>query len=716
MSNPIDSLEVSTGVKYLTKGYVDYADEVIAERAMPNMYDGLKPVNRKLLWTFYQDPTIKGTVGKFIKSKTIAGNTLGYHPHDDIAVYKASVAMTDSNQFCQVPMLMGRGNLGNTSSGESPAAPRYTEEALSEYSQEMFGELDGIQMMPNYDNTKTEPTVLPVSFPLVLCQPAEGIAVGFGCKIPSFNFNDVLDLTIEYLRDGDFSSVIMPDFMTKGYYVQNNVELTKLMRVGKAALKLRGEVVVVGKEIMIKEVPFGRSIIALEKQIKDLNHQNIKSVSNLCDSKHGICLSVLCSSQAAVDDVLYALYKSTDLQYTFHANMTLVLNGSPRTMGVYDIIREWVDWRKGVVKKHLENQADGIKSRARECRAFLQLIDRPEVKDEFVMKMAQEGSKVASAWLREQFTEEEIPDDLIKFVASRTLNTYHTGGKYRQEFENVQAELNSLDSAIEDLNQTLITQLEALKARYGAKMVRQTQITNKDYEFIREEEGEKLDTSTVWYTLKDNFLKKLMYDDDGDYEYKFQASASDVLIAIDSRGQILRIHGKDLALNAPTEMGVYIPRLLEMTDADDIQIKWLGVMDGSTRMLLYKDGYVGFLDTSEFLNSRRQIRVMTNGVHKEAHCIGKVFEEIPEALLVTDSDGRMSFSYTKDINRKSRTARTKVFSVKKGKELSACMGVSALELSTIVTGHLEAYSAPSMKYLVSDNDYTNGVRDFETMM
>ena len=206
-------LPVSSGVSYIANGYVDYAAEVITELTIPDLYDGLKPVTRKLLWTFYQ----KGKKAhSLITSSTLSGDVLAYHPHNADAIYKAGALLTDLNGFSAFPLVRGHGNLGNVSSGAKPAAPRYTEIALHENAKELFGEMDGIDLVPNFDATLQEPRVLPASFPMVLVNPSEGIAVGFSSKIPSFNFNDVIDLTIEYLRDGECHTVIAPDFTTRG--------------------------------------------------------------------------------------------------------------------------------------------------------------------------------------------------------------------------------------------------------------------------------------------------------------------------------------------------------------------------------------------------------------------------------------------------------------------------------------------------------------------
>ena len=706
-------LPISNGVNYIAKGYIDYAEEVITERAIPDLYDGLKPVLRKLLWAFHE----KGKKGhSLIKSTTISGDTLSYHPHNSDAIYNAGALLTDLNGFAQFPLIKGHGNLGNVSSGARPSAPRYTEMCLHENSDEVFRELDGIDFVPNFDATLQEPKVLPVSFPLVLVNPSEGIAVGFSSKIPSFNFNDVIDLTIEYLRDGECHTVITPDFTTRGYYIQNKKELLKLMKVGKANLKLRGKYMINDKEILVTEVPFGKTVESLKKQIEQKDFNGVSSVGNLSDYEHGTGLYVKCKSKGKVDETLYYLYKDTDLQYNYHANITVVQDGKPREIGVWQVIEEWVKWRRTVVTRDIECRIEECKQRMRESEAFMQLINKEDLKKEFVSIVTNKGRKPGQEFLRSNFSTEEIPDDLIKMVGSRPITDYHTGGKYAGDYEVAKAELEKMHHQVDNIDETLIAQLEQIKATYGASMQRHTEVTNTDYEFVKEDEEIPVDNSTVYYTLKDNFFRKLRYGTDEEVDYLIKGTASDTLLAFDNRGRILRIYASELGLNSPNEMGVYLPRYFELEEDDDYKILWMGRLDGSKKMLLYSDGNVSFLDTSEWLESGRQIRVIKNGIssqHADKVCL--VFDEIPEILAVTDNDGKIGWVDTNNIKRKFRTARTKVFNLSKDSYLMGYLTTNMVDLSVLLN-NMSNYEAPKVRYLVNDNDYRGTGEEFYSLV
>lgn len=710
MSNDLakKDLPISKGVNYLKDGYIDYAWEIINERAIANIYDGLKPVHRKLLWTFFHD-TKKGAT---IKSATVTGNTMAYHPHNQEAIYQAGVLLTDNHEGTQFPLIDGVGSFGNESSGARASAMRYTEMRLHANAQEFFREIDGIDMMPNFDATKTEPVVLPVSFPFVLCNPSEGIAVGFSSKIPSFNFNDVIDLTIEYLRDGHCHSVIAPDFMTGGYYVQNNKELKKLMEVGKASCKLRAKITVQNdKEIFVSEVPYGKSVAKLASDIDDKDFDGVTAVANLCDFE-GIGLSISCRSKKAVDEVLYHLYKDTDLQYNYNANITVVQDGVPKQMGVYRVIEEWCNWRKEVVKKDTLARIESCKNRMRESQAFMTLVESTEKRDEFIRLVTTEGRESGKEYILNNFTREEIPEDLIQFISSRALNSYHTGGKYAVDFQAAKMELKGYEEDLADLNVAIIKQLQRVKSLYGGNCPRRTEISMKDFEFNKVEEVKALDTSKCWYTLKDNFFKKIRAKDEStEYAYQIEGRASDTLIAFDNRGRLLRIYAKDLSYDNIVGAGTYLPRYLGLNETDDYKILWMDRLDGSTKTLLYEDGNIGFLDESEFMDSSRQVRILNNGISKEAGKIVEVFDEVPEVLMVTDNEGRISWTYMADVKVKGRTARTKVFNIKKGNRITSYCVTDATNL-LILLNNSNNYKAPSVRFLDSKDDYRGDSKTF----
>lgn len=700
-----DFNQVTSGVQYLTRGYIEYAEEVICGRALPNIYDGLKPVNRRIIVTLRNDKS-KG----FVKCARLAGNVLALHPHGDAAVYQAMVLMTDKNGSLAFASLEGNGNFGGVYKDDPPAAPRYTEAKLSQLVDEYFGEMNGVKMIPNFDSTMTEPEVLPISFPVVLVNSTSGIAVGFRSNMPSFNFNDVCDLVIEYITDGKCHTVIEPDFVTGGYYIRNEKELQKLMRTGSAKLKLRGKTTIVGKEIQVLEVPFGKTIQGIIKQINDKNIPAIRNAYDTDDFDHGSCFTVDCTSKARVDEALYAMYKDTDFQYSFTADMTVVKDGSPIKLGVWGIIAEWVAWRKQVLEKEYKTRISTCKGRMRESQAFMAIVNSPN-KNELIKIITTQGRDAGKTFIRNNWTREEVPENLIDFVSNRPIGTYHTGGKYATDYENAQKELAALNTALSDLGAVIINQMNRLKSEYGVLLKRKTEITNTDYEFTETEdnaEAEKkepikfVDTSKCHYTFKDGFLKKTRYSlGDTEAQFDFDGIASDTLIAFDNRGRVLRVYCEDVPMHGTTDLGMYLPRYFNLQETEDYRITWIGRMTGQTLFILYKTGNVGFVDTTEWTQNNRRVKVVEKGIsYTDAPYLGVVMDEkdMPPALIVTDTIGRLGVALTKDIKRKGRAASTRVFRLFKNYIIDSYAKINSEYELSMTLANYENYMNKMTKY------------------
>lgn len=708
-----DLSTISSGVEYLKNGYIEYAQEVISGRALPDVHDGLKPVNRRILETLRTGKVVKS----YMKSARIAGNVLALHPHGDASVYAAMVLMTQENGSLAFPLIDGDGNYGGVYKDDPPAAPRYTEARLHSNANEYFGEMNGIDMIPNFDSTLSEPVVFPVSFPAVLVNATSGIAVGFRSNIPSFNFNDVCDLVVEYIDRGKCETVIEPDFVTGGYYVRNNKELMKLMQAGTGRIKLRAKTITDGKKIVVTEVPFGKTIQKLIKQINNLNTTAIRNAYDTDDFDHGAGFTVDCSSKGRLDEALYTMFKETDLQYTFSADITVVNDGVPERMGVWNIIEEWVRWRREVLLKEYKYQYDALKESLREATAFMTIVNDYDKRMELVRIIADSGRDKGKEYIRKNFSREEIPEDLIDFCASRTLPSYHNGGKLASIYINGKAQLDSLQRSIENIDDVIKAQMKALKSKYGSSMQRRTEVTTKDYEFAEDtKSGEKIvDTSYCVYEFKNGFLKKLRYaSGDSSIEYFIEGTASDTLIAFDNRGRLLRVYCQDLPLNG-TDIGTYLPTYFGLKETDDYKITYIGKMDGNELMLLYKDGNVGFVDTSEWMSNNRNVKILQKGISvSSAPLLGAVLDTIPQVLYVSDEDGNIAWADTSEIKHKDRTAKTRVFDLKRGKLLDSYL-CTDMQTAMILVNNYGEYRN-KLRNLKDLSDFRGDVNDFVDMI
>lgn len=345
----------------MQKSYIDYAMSVIIARALPDVRDGLKPVQRRTLYDMYE---LGIRYDKpFRKSARIVGDTMGkYHPHGDSSIYDALVVMAQDFKK-GLPLVDGHGNFGSIE-GDGAAAMRYTEARLQKVTQEAYlADLDKdvVDFMPNFDETEKEPVVLPVKVPNLLINGAEGIAVGMATSIPPHNFGEVVDGVIAYMKNPDINTAEMmeyikgPDFPTGGI-IANKDDLPAIYESGVGKIKVRGKVEVEqvkgGKQrLVITEIPYTMIGANIGKFLNDVgNLVETKATSDIVDitnqsSKEGIRIGLDLKKGADVEALKNLLYKKTKLEDTFGVNMLAVADGRPETMGIVPIIRHHVQFQ-----------------------------------------------------------------------------------------------------------------------------------------------------------------------------------------------------------------------------------------------------------------------------------------------------------------------------------------------------------------------------------
>lgn len=345
----------------MQKSYIDYAMSVIIARALPDARDGLKPVQRRVLYDMHE-LGIKFDK-PYRKSARIVGDTMGkYHPHGDSSIYDALVVMTQ--EFKKgLPLVDGHGNFGNIE-GDGAAAMRYTEARLQKVTQEAFlSDLDKdvVDFMPNFDETEKEPSVLPVKFPNLLVNGSEGIAVGMATSIPPHNLGEVVDAVKAYMQDESITTqglmkyIKGPDFPTGGIVI-NKDELAQIYETGVGKIKVRGKVDIekgkAGKtNVVISQIPYPMIGANISKFLMDVaalseskKTQDIVDISNQ-SSKEGIRIVIELKRDADVDNFVNMLYKKTRLEDTFGVNMLAIADGRPEIMSLKQIIKHNVDFQ-----------------------------------------------------------------------------------------------------------------------------------------------------------------------------------------------------------------------------------------------------------------------------------------------------------------------------------------------------------------------------------
>ncbi|PYS70881.1 MAG: DNA gyrase subunit A [Acidobacteria bacterium] len=363
----------------MRRSYLDYAMSVIIGRALPDVRDGLKPVHRRVLWAMHELGNAYNKAYK--KSARVVGDVIGkYHPHGDTAVYDTIVRMAQDFSM-RYPLIDGQGNFGSVD-GDAPAAMRYTEVRMAKLTNEVLADIEKetVNFQPNYDESLSEPTVLPTRIPNLLLNGSEGIAVGMATKIPPHNLNEVVDATIAVLRDPeidieDLLKIVRgPDFPTRGF-ICGREEIKESYRTGRGILQMRARASIdrVGRgsherdAVIISELPFQVNKAKLIERIAELaNEKKLEGIAEVRDEsdRHGMRIVVELKRDAVPQVVQNKLFKLTPMQSSFGVIYLAIVNGQPRVLKLKEILEHFVDFRREVVRRRTEYELRKARARA----------------------------------------------------------------------------------------------------------------------------------------------------------------------------------------------------------------------------------------------------------------------------------------------------------------------------------------------------------------
>ena len=509
----------------MQKSFIDYAMSVIISRALPDVRDGLKPVQRRTLYDMhelgirYDKP--------YRKSARIVGDTMGkYHPHGDSSIYEALVVMTQDFKK-GMPLIDGHGNFGNIE-GDGAAAMRYTEARLEQVTQEAFlSDLDKdvVDFIPNFDETEKEPTVLPVKIPNLLVNGSEGIAVGMVTSIPPHNLGEVVDAAKAYMLNSDISTAELmrylkgPDFPTGGIVI-NKDELLEIYETGVGKIKLRGKVEFekskAGKtNVVITEIPYTMIGLNISKFLSDVaalaetkKTQDILDISNQ-SSKEGIRIVIELRKDADPENFVNLLYKKTRLEDTFGVNMLAISDGRPETMGLKQILKACIDFQfevatrkyNNLLAKELERKEiqEGLIKACNVIDLIIEILrgskDRAMAKACLTegktdgIKFRSKESKIMAAQL--MFTEKQANAimemrlyKLIGLELEALINEHEETMANIYRYEDILGNHDSMALVI-------MNELDEIKKKYGKK--RKTVIENGEEAVYKEKEMEETD-------------------------------------------------------------------------------------------------------------------------------------------------------------------------------------------------------------------------------
>lgn len=679
-----ESIKYPESLMYLYKAYVDFAITLITERAIPAI-DGLKPAQRRILVVAKE---FHDKNSGFLKSKKVMSDVIGrFHPHGDC--YDVAVKMVDSRGAYNVPLIRGTGNFGSVYSNKAASAQRYTEMQMHDNAKEYFGEMDGIKYRPSFDEKEVEPVLLPVSYPSILVNSTNGIAVGISSYIPSFNISDVIDATIEYLETGDIAEPLIPDYPSGGVYIKNDEELDKIMNTGVGKIKMRGNVEIDGSDIIIKDLPYGVTAEKLLKQVAGSDGLMSKEGNKFIDDikilsdRNGFKVVVYCRNASCVQPALMLLYKKTDLQTTVTTQMNVIVDGKPELLGVKGIIREWCKFRKGVIVKQTEHDKSKVQKKLKLASAKYRYTKETSIVDKVIELLRAKKRTEAREYIQECFP--DLDKDDIKSLLGMSISSLGDNDLFEKDIEDCTRGIEAYDRIIENPTPIVIKDLRRVQGYYKSYK-RHTVVSDKDYVFETKEEV-VIDNSPCYVMIKDNFIKKVTtnsYFKEENYDLVLNCNASDTLIGIDNQGRIIRVYLKDIEYTLSSKVGTYLPQYLELDDSFDLL--WMDLLTNATKMLVYSDGRVGTLDMSEWSSNTRCVKVIEKGVSAEVDKLIGVID-VPESLIVYTSKGKCGIEYIENIVVKSRTARKLVFKLEAGERIVSYAPLSKLDSVKVLSNH-----------------------------
>ncbi len=570
----------------LEQNYMPYAMSVIISRAIPEI-DGLKPSHRKLLYTMYKMGLINGAR---TKSANVVGQTMKLNPHGDAAIYETLVRMTKNNESLLVPLIDSKGNFGKVYSRDMAyAASRYTECKLMPVCAEVFRDIDRdtVDFVDNYDATMKEPALLPVSFPLILANANQGIAVGMASNICSFNLKELCDTTVALLRDEEadlFETLKAPDFTTGGKLIYNRAQLEEIYRTGRGSFKLRACYSYDKSEhcIEITEIPYTTTVEAIIDKIIELCKQGkAKEISDVRDETDLSGLKIAIDLKRGTDpDLLMAkLYKSTPLEDSFACNFNLLIGGMPRVCGVREILNEWISFRIECIKRQLYFDIQKKSERLHLLQGLKKILLDIDKAVKIVRETEEDEEVIPNLMIG--FGVDELQAEFIAEIKLRNLNREHVL-KRISEVDGLAQEIEELKATLESrkrIGKLIEGQLKEIAKKYGEK--RRTKIIYEDEIVTFSEEEQIEDYPVTVFLTRDGYFKKitpLSLRMSGEHKLKegdeiketIPCQNKSELLVFTDRQQCYKARLYDFDDTKASVLGDYLPTKLGMDEGESV--------------------------------------------------------------------------------------------------------------------------------------------------
>ena len=665
VENPMENEAVATIqpiTETLEKNYMPYAMSVIVSRALPEI-DGFKPSHRKLLYTMYE-------MGLLTKQKTksanIVGQTMRLNPHGDASIYETMVRLTRGHEALLHPFIDSKGSFGKHYSRDMAyAASRYTEAKLDDFCHEIFSGIDkdSVDFIPNYDNTTTEPTLLPTTFPNILVSPNLGIAVGMACSICSFNLGEICDGTIALLKNPNTSIdrildiVKAPDFPGGAQIIYDRDQMRKIYETGVGSFKMRAKYEYVKKNncIDILEIPYSSSIESIMKKATDMiKSGKLREVSDVRDAidLNGFKLTFDLKKDANPELVMKKLFSVTELENSFDCNFNILVDGRPMQLGIREILNEWIKFRVNCVtreltfdlgkKEHKLELLQGLAAILLDIDKAIRIIRNTEREEDVVPNLAA------------GFNLTKIQAEYIADIKLRNLNRQYIINRV-EEIADLEKQIADIKETLRDeikLKGTIIAKLQEVKKKYGKP--RKSEIIFKEESHEAPKEDLFFENYNCRLILtKGGYFKKLSVQamrsadeqkvKEGDFVIYQEDTDNrgDVLFFTD-KGQIYRARVDDFELTKSSQMGDYVPTKLSMDDDEHVvACKMVYELNPKHHMVYIFENGKGLRVSLGAYEAKSRRRKISGAYSVESPLAGAVYEgDKPINLFIRSDAGR----------------------------------------------------------------------------
>ena len=611
----------------LETNYMPYAMSVIVSRAIPEI-DGFKPSHRKLLYTMYKMGLLTGAR---TKSANIVGQTMRLNPHGDAAIYDTMVRLSRGYGALLTPFVDSKGNFGKVYSRDMAwAAPRYTEAKLTPICAELFRDIDSdtVDFVDNYDNTMKEPALLPTTFPNILVSANSGIAVGMASQFCGFNLKEVCDTTIAYLKNPDcdlMETLLAPDFPTGGELIFDRNTIREIYETGRGSVRVRAKYRYVKEENLIEiyEIPYSTTVEAILDKVAELiKAGRAKEIADMRDETDlsGLKLAIDLKRGVDPDKLMAKLYKLTPLEDAFACNFNVLIVGSPKVLGVRQILEEWTAWRTDSVKRRIFFVLGKKKDKLHLLKGLKRILLDIDKAIKIIRETEEESEVIPNLMIG--FGIDQIQAEYVAEIKLRNINKEYILKRTR-ETDALRDEIDDLEDLLNSpkrVKKVIVEELNAAAKKYGEPRRTSIVYPHEITSYTPEEEQKEEYPVTVFLS-REGYFKKITpaslrmnseqkFKEGDALRQTFEANSNAEAMFFTDQCQVYKTRLGEFDDAKASVLGDYLPTKLKMDAGENVIFMVLPGADYAGSLLFfYENGKVARIEMKAYqtASNRRKL-------------------------------------------------------------------------------------------------------------